>query len=262
MDINIESQIVVKTAAAWAVDATVYSNKRILVTSDSFWTGTTDSRKFKIADGIQTWVNIEYPPIGTVATPTLEEVLTEGNSTGGLAITSPDGNSNLVISSGDLSHTVTDGIATTTTVQTRPDSHTVDSVAFLLTQQTPSRVAIIDGSQAVVSANTATYPSLTELAFVKGVTSAIQTQLNAIINAPKIKSGIVAFGSFSGSPKKATVTFGAAFADANYSISIIGINNRVWTVESVVAGSFIINSNSGTAPTGNTYWTCVKNGEN
>ena len=33
---NLPSQIVVQTAAQWAVDATVYSNKRILVTSDAY----------------------------------------------------------------------------------------------------------------------------------------------------------------------------------------------------------------------------------
>lgn len=50
---------------------------------------------------------------------------------------------------------------------------------------TASRVAITDGSGVVSAANTATYPSLTELAYVKGVTSAIQTQLDS-------KTGITA----------------------------------------------------------------------
>lgn len=48
-----------------------------------------------------------------------------------------------------------------------------------ISAQTASRVAIFDASKNVISADTATYPSLTELAYVKGVTSAIQTQLNA-----------------------------------------------------------------------------------
>lgn len=62
MDINIQSQIVVKTAAAWALDATVYSAQRILVTSDATY-GATDQRKFKIADGVQTWSNLNYFPV-------------------------------------------------------------------------------------------------------------------------------------------------------------------------------------------------------
>lgn len=44
---------------------------------------------------------------------------------------------------------------------------------------TASEILITDGSKNIVSAPVATYPSLTELAYVKGVTSAIQTQLNA-----------------------------------------------------------------------------------
>jgi hypothetical protein len=60
---NLPSQIVVQTAAQWAADGTVYSNKRILVTSDANW-DSSDQRKFKIADGVQTWSNLDYPPIG------------------------------------------------------------------------------------------------------------------------------------------------------------------------------------------------------
>lgn len=63
MNINIDSQIVVQTAAQWAADNTVYSAKRILVTSDASWDNT-DQRKFKIADGTQTWSQLDYPPIG------------------------------------------------------------------------------------------------------------------------------------------------------------------------------------------------------
>ena len=44
---------------------------------------------------------------------------------------------------------------------------------------TASEMLITNGSKQIVSAPVATYPSLTELTYVKGVTSAIQTQLNA-----------------------------------------------------------------------------------
>lgn len=44
---------------------------------------------------------------------------------------------------------------------------------------TASTILIADGSKNIISADTATYPSLTELSYVKGVTSSIQTQLNA-----------------------------------------------------------------------------------
>lgn len=94
-----------------------------------------------------------------------------------------------------------------------------------------------------------------------------QDQIDAIDSVvagavTKIKSGVVAFGSFVGNPKKATVTFANAFVNANYSTAIIGDNSRGWSIESVTAGSFVINSNANQAPTGNTYWTAIKHGEN
>lgn len=64
--VNIDSQIVVKTATQWAADNTVYSDKRILVTSDEYY-GATDQRKFKIANGTDTWSNLDYMPIDTGA---------------------------------------------------------------------------------------------------------------------------------------------------------------------------------------------------
>lgn len=44
---------------------------------------------------------------------------------------------------------------------------------------TASRILGTDASKNITALDTATYPSLTELSYVKGVTSAIQTQLNA-----------------------------------------------------------------------------------
>lgn len=54
---------------------------------------------------------------------------------------------------------------------------------LLLNAQTASTIAIFDSNKNVVSASTGTYPSLTELSYVKGVTSAIQTQLDTKITA-------------------------------------------------------------------------------
>lgn len=47
---------------------------------------------------------------------------------------------------------------------------------------TASTILIADGSKNIISADTATYPSLTEFSYVKGVTSAIQTQLTGKVN--------------------------------------------------------------------------------
>lgn len=80
-------------------------------------------------------------------------------------------------------------------------------------------------------------------------------------NVLKHKAGTVALGSFSGDPRKATVTFSTPFADANYAITITGNDNRNWSWESKTAGGFVINSNAKAALTGNTDWQCIYIGE-
>src|SRR3990167_7184775 len=59
---------------------------------------------------------------------------------------------------------------------------TDDTVTFagvLLSGLTASQIVITDASKNLVSAAIATYPSLTELTYLKGVTSAIQTQIDS-----------------------------------------------------------------------------------
>lgn len=51
-----------------------------------------------------------------------------------------------------------------------------------LDSQTADRILGLDSSKNITALDTATYPSLTELSYVKGVTSAIQTQLDAKAN--------------------------------------------------------------------------------
>ena len=84
---------------------------------------------------------------------------------------------------------------------------------------------------------------------------------NLIAAVLQPKSGSVAAVSFTGSPRKAQVTFVTARADANYSIMMSGTNARTWTWESKTASGFIINSNSATALTGPVDWVINSYGE-
>jgi hypothetical protein len=76
------------------------------------------------------------------------------------------------------------------------------------------------------------------------------------------KAAVIAGASFTGSPKKYTVSFATAFADANY-VPIVqsGTDNRVYSVESITAAGFVINANSSAAISGNVYYLATKVGE-
>lgn len=75
------------------------------------------------------------------------------------------------------------------------------------------------------------------------------------------KAGIVASGSFLGSPRTATVVFSTAFPDTNYTISIVGIDNRGWTYLNKTNAGFTISSNAGSALSGEVSWQAIRVGE-
>jgi hypothetical protein len=77
----------------------------------------------------------------------------------------------------------------------------------------------------------------------------------------KLKAGVVSSGTFTGSPKKATVTFTTAFPSTSYAISIAGTDARYFTYESLLAGSFVISANANQALTGNVHWQAIATGE-
>jgi len=73
----------------------------------------------------------------------------------------------------------------TTSAQTIAGAKTL-STAPILSSLTASQILALDASKNIQTLDTATYPSLTELSYVKGVTSTIQTQIDTKQN--KLKS--------------------------------------------------------------------------
>lgn len=59
----------------------------------------------------------------------------------------------------------------------------------------PNNLTYFDNSNSISSLNTVTYPSLTEISYVKGVTSAIQTQINNKPSNTEVVSGYQGLGS-------------------------------------------------------------------
>ena len=81
------------------------------------------------------------------------------------------------------------------------------------------------------------------------------------------KAGRVLAASFSGNPRKTTVTFSTAFADTNYAVTVtavstVGGQTYDATVENQLAGSFVINLGANQiTDLVQVNWVAVKDGE-
>lgn len=128
---------------------------------------------------------------------TLQTVTDRGATTTNTVTLSPSGNNKALIANGsgtgaaiDITHS---GSGTKLNIGATGSGDLIDagSGLFKVTSGgsisasglTASTILSADGSKNIVSLSTATYPSLTELSYLKGATSAIQTQLNTKITA-------------------------------------------------------------------------------
>lgn len=80
---------------------------------------------------------------------------------------------------------------------------------------------------------------------------------NALLN----RAGVVAAVTFTGTPKKATVTFTTAMPSATYSVNITPGDARTPTYESRTTAGFVINLNANAAPTNDVSWEAIITGE-
>ena len=84
---------------------------------------------------------------------------------------------------------------------------------------TASTMLITDASKNIITATTATYPSLTELSYVKGVTSSIQSQINALSGA------LTYIGTWNASTNTPTLVSSTGTAGHYYVVSVAGSTN-------------------------------------
>jgi len=117
---------------------------------------------------------------------------------------------------------------------------TVTSPAIILSSETASTIASFDASKNIKSLPLATYPSLTELSYVKGVTSAIQTQFDNV-------GEFIQLGATTFAPADSTTYFfglnnqlapGTTTASREFSFSKTGTVTRfMFTVSMSVSGT-------------------------
>ncbi len=110
-----------------------------------------------------------------------------------------------------------------------------------INNQTTNTIASFDASKNVVSLSTGTYPSLTELSYVKGVTSAIQTQINAKQNTltnPVTGTGIINHIAYWNSSSGIVADSGQLFWDASNNRLGIGTETPASQLQVVGTGRF------------------------
>lgn len=75
------------------------------------------------------------------------------------------------------------------------DANVITTAGTIDSSLTASQLLATNGSNQLVSLDTATYPSLTEISYVKGVTSAIQTQLNSKLGTLTVGTTTITSGT-------------------------------------------------------------------
>ena len=173
---------------------------------------------------------------------------THAISTGVVSTQTPDqtnaAGTNANLARADHVHNIPTGVPST--ISTANSQGT--AAAFARQDHVHSHGAQTDGTlHAVATTSVAGFMSASD-----------KTKLDAL----KTRSGRVTAVTFTGTPKKATVSF-TAFSPAttNYSITVTGADARTWTYESKTNSSFVINANANAALTGEVSWQIQLDGE-
>ena len=251
------------------------------LSATTFISGSTDlySIFLTTADGnditrVQPGINIttggtgNNPTINLVASPSVNNITFSGTTIGGTVQAGAGTFTSL--SAGTLSGgTILSGSTNLYSIfATIPDQNDVTRVqpgSNITTGGTANNpiisVVASPSFNSVTASGASSFTTLSATTMISGSTNLYQ--IFAQTGSTLIqKSGTISGSTFTGNPKKATVTFATAFANTNYAITISSDTNRTWTWESKAAGSFVINSNANTAfNAGNVNWTAIEYGE-
>jgi len=130
---------------------------------------------------------------------------------------------------------------------------------FKIDNQTANTVASFDANKNVVSLSTGTYPSLTELSYVKDVTSAIQTQLNGKQNTltnPVTGTGVANHIAYWNSTSGIVADSGQLYWDSTNNRLGLGTTSPLYTLDILGNGNFSQNllvNGTGVSLSGHTH---------
>lgn len=240
-DQNFVTTLLATSSADGVTPVVVYADPithRLLTDLSGAGSGTVTSVSVATANGFAgTVANATTTPAITLTT-TITGILS-GNGTA-ISAASTTGSGAVVLANTPTLITPVLGAATGTSLQ--------------LSGLTASEIVITDASKNLVSAAVATYPSLTELTYLKGVTSAIQTQLNA-----KGAGTVTSVGFTGGLISVATATTTPAFTVAGTSGGVPYFSSAsTWaTSAALTANALVIGGGAGAAPATTTTGTGV-----
>jgi len=119
-----------------------------------------------------------------------------------------------------------------------------------LTPQTASRIAILDANKNIISADTATYPSLTELSYLKGVTGAISTTYLPLVGATYTTTtgtGLALTSSTITSGTLASIVLTGTAALTGQKALVINVSGANGTGAQTTYGLYSTNTHTGTS---------------
>lgn len=147
-----------------------------------------DTNKGKFGDGTTAWTSLPYFGGSNLGTVTSVAALTLGTTGTDLSSSVANPTTTPVITlnvpTASAANRGALSSADWSTFNSKADTAsptftgTVTTPAIVVSSETATTIASFDASKNIKSLSTGTYPSLTELAYVKGVTSAIQTQID------------------------------------------------------------------------------------
>jgi hypothetical protein len=118
----------------------------------------------------------------------------------------------------------------------------------------PSGDATITVADEGITQGTSTYFNFTGAGVTATVTSNTASITISGGGGGSAKAGSGSAASFLGTPRSSSITFGSAFSDNLYAVTVTGEDARSFTIQSKTSTGFTINSNSSVALTGPVYW--------